>query len=290
MRSPGGPPAPAAVALPVGIPVALPAMTALAPAARRSWVEQVMGMPVSILVRGPLARSPGTAVAVAAVFDELRRVDAVFSTYRRDSDVCRLDRGELREAECDPLVAEVLALADHARERTNGLFDVRRPGPDGRRHVDPSGLVKGWAAERAGRHLAAIPGHDWVLNVGGDIVASAAVASPQWRVGVEDPHDRAALLSVLTLAAGGLATSGSAARGNHVVDPGSGEPATTWVAVSVTGPSLLWADVYATAALVAGAQAPGMLASLRDYQALLVAPDGSRQVTPGWPGVEPGRH
>lgn len=268
---------PASIALPAG--GALP---------RRSWVQQVMGMPVSVLVRGPMARQAGAERAAALVLDELRRVDALFSTYRDDSEVSRLDRGELDEAACDPLVRQVLALCREARDRTGGMFDALRPGPDGRHRLDPSGLVKGWAAERASRHLAALTGQDWILNAGGDVVLSASRASLPWRVGVEDPLDRQRVVAVVPLAAGGLATSGGAARGDHVVDPRTGRPVRTWASATVTGPSLLWADVYATAALVAGPAAPTWLAGLHGYAALLVAPDGRQHSTAGWPGSEAG--
>ena len=46
-----------------------------------------MGMPIGIA----LADAEGGDVEAA--FDWLREVDAIFSTYRDDSDISRLDRG-----------------------------------------------------------------------------------------------------------------------------------------------------------------------------------------------------
>ena len=50
---------------------------------------------------------------------------------------------------CPPEVAEVLDIADRAGRATNGAFSAWLPGPDGEPHLDPSGVVKGWAVERA---------------------------------------------------------------------------------------------------------------------------------------------
>ena len=58
-------------------------------------------------------------------------LDAVFSTYRDDSDVSRLRRGEIGVANCAPEVAEVLALGAQAQHESHGAFSVWRPGPDG---------------------------------------------------------------------------------------------------------------------------------------------------------------
>jgi hypothetical protein len=49
---------------------------------RRAWVEQVMGLPVSLHARGPALDDAATARIVARVFADLRHADAVFSTYR----------------------------------------------------------------------------------------------------------------------------------------------------------------------------------------------------------------
>ena len=62
---------------------------------RRAWVEQVMGMPVSIHLRGPEVRGPDAERAVAAAYAELVRLDGLFSTYRPESPLSRRRRGDL---------------------------------------------------------------------------------------------------------------------------------------------------------------------------------------------------
>jgi FAD:protein FMN transferase len=254
---------------------------------RRAWVQQIMGMPISVHLRGAGIHDEAAGAAVNAVFRDLRAVDAVFSTYRVDSDISRLNRGELAVAACHPSVAEVLDLCDEARRRTAGAFDSHLPGPDGGTWFDPSGLVKGWATERAAAHLGRLAGRlgvDFCLNAGGDVVVGVAGdASPDWRVGLEDPDDVRRIIGVVPLRAGGVATSGSVHRGAHIIDPRTARPADALRAATVTGPSLMWADVFATATIVAGAQALEWIAGLAGYEALVVTPNGDVLATPVFP-------
>jgi thiamine biosynthesis lipoprotein len=244
-----------------------------------------MGLPVSIHVRGDRLTDEGVEHRIAAVFAELRHVDAVLSPYRDGSDLSRWERGALRIADADPMLAEVVALCDEARQRTDGWFDPRGlPGPrTGEPRYDPSGLVKGWAVERAARHLTGPSRLGWCLNAGGDVLVHAPAGQPAWRIGVEHPDDPARVMRVLERRAGAVATSGSAHRGAHIVDPHTRRPATATRAVTVTGPALMWADVYATAAAARGPASVGWLEGLDGYEALLVARSGLLRVTGGWP-------
>ena len=234
-------------------------MTEHAVVPRRAWVERVMGMPVSIHVRGDGARGAEAADAAAVVYAELREADRIFSTYREDSDVSRLRRGEVTLADCDPLVDRAVSLGAVAQELTGGAFTTLRPTGEGDLAFDPTGLVKGWAVERAAAALATVEGLSYCVNAGGDLVVGAhpdlPLEGPEavwWRVGIEDPHDRNGLVGTLRLTAGAVATSGTAARGAHLYDPTSGRMVERAGSVTVTGPSLLWADVWATALFVGG--------------------------------------
>ncbi|MGB8651654.1 MAG: FAD:protein FMN transferase [Mycobacteriales bacterium] len=248
-------------------------------APRRSWVEQVMGLPVSVLARGDGASSAAAEQAVRAVYDELHEVDAVFSPYREDSEVTRLARGQLALADCRDDVREVVRRCREARERTGGLFDAHRP--DGR--WDPSGLVKGWAVERAARHLEA-PATDWCLNAGGDVVVLSPSGVP-FAVGIQDPHDGTRVAAVLERTGGGVATSGTAARGAHLYDPRTGAAVRAVASVTVSGPSLETADVLATAAFVGGGL--DLVREWTGYEALLIGSDGGLLSTAGWQGTLP---
>ena len=248
------------------------------PVVKRTWVEQVMGMPASVLLRAErLDRVDGT---VATAYDELRRVDALFSTYRDDSEISRLRSGALPLSDVSSDVAQVLDLCAQARQATDGWFDIDLPGG-----LDPSGLVKGWAIERVLAVLAALPDVDICLNVGGDVAVRVAAGGQPFVAGIEDPHDRTRLIAAVPLTTGGLATSGTAARGLHIIDPHTGQPVAAIASVSVVGPSLMWADVYATAAFARGRDALSWVAGLPSYDAMVVHLDGQVEKTAGWPSL-----
>ena len=118
----------------------------------KRYVEHVMGMPISLALRGRHTDDELAAQAWADALDVLHTADRIFSTYRADSHISRLNRGELTVADCPTEVAEVLRLGERARLESGGAFDVRRAGV-----LDPSGVVKGWAVERAAASSACRP-------------------------------------------------------------------------------------------------------------------------------------
>ncbi|MFG2787754.1 FAD:protein FMN transferase [Streptomyces sp. NPDC048419] len=251
-----------------------------APAAVRH-AEEVMGTVFSFDVRG------GEPGAVQAALEEaiagLHRVNEVFSMYRDDSQLARLSRGELTVEGCDPEVAEVLELGAEAERVSDGWFSMRYEG-----RLDPTGIVKGWAAEQAARLLAAAPGVCGVsMNGGGDV---QLLGSPEphrpWRVGVADPLRPGGLAAVVSAAGAdelAVATSGTAERGAHIVDPRTGRSAVTdLVAVTVVAPELTWADCWATAAFAMGSR-DGLrwLESLPDVEALLITAGDEVRCTGG---------
>ena len=229
-----------------------------------------MGMPISIHLRGEGVDSPMVAQAVEDAFDLLREADRLFSPYQEDSEVSRIRRGKLDPDQADPLVREVVTLCREAGALTGGAFTDQLPDDDGVLRFDPTGLVKGWAAERAASRLADLPATAFCLNAGGDVAvggkatgadgkprasvggsgASDAVMGAPWRVGIEDPRDRARVAEVVELHHGGVATSGAAARGAHLYDPLARKVVDRAGSVTVVGPSLMWADVWATALFV----------------------------------------
>jgi thiamine biosynthesis lipoprotein len=240
------------------------------------YVEHVMGMPISLALRGRHADDAAARAAWAEVVDRLREADRVFSTYRADSAVSRLNRGELELEDCPPEVAEVLALGDLARISSAGAFDVRRPGPDGEVVLDPSGVVKGWAVERAAGVLADLADTDFCLSAGGDMTCRTVdPADRPWRIGIEDPADPWRILAVVPVFSGAVATSGTAHRGEHLVDARTGLPPVGVASVTVIAGSLTWADIDATAAYAQGRDAARWLETRPGRSGLVVWDDGT---------------
>lgn len=224
-------------------------------------VEQVMGMPISLALRGQPVDDVRADEAWAAALAGLREVDRIFSTYRPGSVISRLGRGDLDLAGCPPEVGEVLAIAERARIESEGAFDIRRPGPDGAPMLDPSGVVKGWAVQRAAAAFEALDGTDFCLSAGGDLVCrSRQPDSTGWRIGIEDPHEPDRIVAVVPIHNGAVATSGLTHRGAHIVDPRSGEAPSALASVTVVGDDLTWVDIDATAAFVLGERGSAWLA------------------------------
>ncbi len=82
-----------------------------------------------------------------------------------------------------------------------------------------------------------------------------------------------------------VATSGSAERGPHILDPHTGTPAAGPASVTVVGPGLTTTDAYATAAFAMGAGAQDWLEELDGYEGLAITGDGDAWHTPGFPGI-----
>jgi FAD:protein FMN transferase len=239
---------------------------------RLRHAEQVMGTVVSFDI--PAHAAP----AMAAAIRWLHWVDATFSPYRDDSDVSRYGRGEASLAECVPELAHVLEQATAIGDLSDGYFTTT---PGGR--FDPSGFVKGWAVEHAAAMLTAAgsPGH--CVNGGGDVRCAGSKEPGQpWRIGIAHPLRPGALAVVVAGHDFAVATSGVAERGQHIINPHTGEPATGHASVTIAGPSLALADAYATAAFAMGGSARDWAESLDGYEAFAIAPDGGTWQTSGF--------
>ncbi|WP_034510689.1 FAD:protein FMN transferase [Blastococcus sp. URHD0036] len=244
------------------------------PISRR--VEHLMGMPVSLALRGEHSDDALARDAWAGALAVLREADRVFSTYRPDSYVSRLARGEIGVEDCPVEVAEVLDLGAEAERASGGAFSVRRPGADGRVRLDPTGVVKGWAVERASAALAELPDTDWCLSAGGDMTCRTVDPDgAPWRIGIEDPADPRRVLAVVPVLTGAVATSGATHRGAHVVDGRTGRPPEAVASVTVVAGSLTWADIDATAAYARGPEAARWLETRPGRSGLVVWDDGS---------------
>jgi thiamine biosynthesis lipoprotein len=183
-------------------------------------------------------------------------------------------------------VAEVLSLGAAAEAQSAGAFSVWLPGPDGRVRLDPSGVVKGWAAERAAAHLRELDDTDFCLSAGGDMTCRTMhpVDGP-WRIGVVDPADPDRVLAVIPVLNGAVATSGTAHRGQHLLDARTSRPPVGVASVTVVAGSLTDADIDATAAYAQGENAARWLESRPGRSALVVWADGrTTTVEPVLPG------
>ena len=239
--------------------------------------EPAMGTVFSFTVVPGGLPGAATAAAIARACRVLHDCDAVFSTWDAASPVSRFRRGEAALSQMPPEFGAVLAECRAARQASGGWFDPwAMPGG-----FDPTGLVKGWAADRALAELRRAGVAGALLNGGGDVVAFGSPGPGQrWRVGIRHPWRADALACIIEIDAA-VATSGGYERGPHLIDPGTGLPAGRAASATVTGPRLALADALATAVAVGGDEALAAVARLDGYAGYLIRPDGSETDTGG---------
>ncbi len=257
-------------------------MTEPAPAAPVARTVQVMGTVASIQVHRA-ARPTDADRAIDACVAELRRLEAMFSTFRADSEISALNRGERTLETVSAEVIEVLDACTWLEHASGGAFDIRPDGAEG--PIDPAGYVKGWTAERSADLLTAHGFDHWIVNVGGDLQTHGSPAGAEpWQIAIAHPVRVEAVVAVVEVhGAGAVATSGTAERGAHLrtMVPGGDPP----MSVTVTGPSLARADALATTVFaLGGVDGLGWLRGSPGYTGLAVWADGRVEYSAGLPG------
>lgn len=212
--------------------------------------------------------------AVEAMWSELDRLEAIFSTFRPDSEICRINRGDVHLLDAVPEVIEVIDACTWLEHASGGAFRARRP--DDTTH-DPAGFVKGWAAELAAQCLDRAGLRQWYVSVGGDVqTRGLAHDGSPWRIGIADPNadDPRAVRAMIEVDGLAVATSGTAARGLHLWDGRTQHAADQLASMTVVGPHLTWADAFATAAFVMGPAGVDWVATFDEYRAMAITTDG----------------
>jgi len=199
-------------------------------------------------------------------------VDEVFSTYKDHSFVSRLRRGEIKIAQCPEDLQKVWQLCLLARDITDGAFDPWAVAGG----FDPSGYVKGWAADRVAQILLGAGCKNVQVNAAGDLTLRGGlnekgVAGP-WKIGVVNPDNRQEVLRIFEITDGAIATSGTYERGAHIFDPNTGTIAIGAKSATVLGPDGGLTDALATALMVAGEDGAGWFAQpeLAEYSAWVI--------------------
>ena len=183
-------------------------------------------------------------------------VDRDFSTYKSDSQVSRIRRGEMRIEDASEYVQQVWALCDFSRELTLGAFDPWKAEGG----FDPSGLVKGWAAEVGAQMLIEAGCENVLINASGDIVLRGGKPTDggeikAWNIGIASPDDVEKFVKIFDVVDGSVATSGDYEKGAHIIDPHTGLIAIGARSATVIGPDGAICDALATALMVDGMDA-----------------------------------
>ena len=180
-------------------------------------------------------------------------IDEKFSTYKAGSFVSRLRRGEIEIGGTQVDVQQVWSACEVARGISGGAFDPWKVAGG----FDPSGYVKGWAADCVAQILQKAGCEHVQVNAGGDLtlrggnLSNDGVVEP-WKIGVVNPENTQEVLRIFEIFDGAIATSGTYERGAHITDPFSGLIAIGARSATVIGPDGGLADAMATALMVTG--------------------------------------
>ena len=224
-----------------------------------------MGMPVTVDVRDDAA----SEAALDTVFAELRTIDEMFSPFKETSAISRINSGALALPDAPALVSDVLALCRRYHEMTDGYFDPWHEGL-----LDPSGLVKGWALARGAAILDARGYANYFVDGAGDVrTRGSSGAGQPWRVGIRHPVERDKVARVVLASDLAVATSGTYEKGAHIYDPHTGRRVTELVSLTVAGPDIVTADVFATAAFAMGTAGVAFVEAQPGYEAFAITPD-----------------
>jgi len=127
--------------------------------------------------------------------------------------------------------------------------------------LDLGGIAKGYAADEAVKTVVACGISRVLVRASGDIVAGDPPPGERgWRVGIAPLNPEESPTRFVSLAHGGISTSGDARqhlvvngrRYSHIIDPRTGEPVGGRSSVTVIAPRGMLADGLATAASVLG--------------------------------------
>ncbi len=238
----------------------------------------MMGMPVTFEIAG--RDDQAAADAIDAGFDYIAYVDLTFSTYKDESEIMRINRGELELEDASDDMKEIFDLADKTKSETNGYFDImNRDGI-----YDPSGIVKGWAITKAAEIVRDCGFRDYYVEAGGDIeVSGTNDEGGMWSIGIRNPFNQEQIVKTVYLSGAGIATSGNYIRGNHIYDPHKKkETIPDITSLSVIGPNAYEADRFATAAFAMGRAGIHFIESLPGFEGYLIDSTGTATMTSGF--------
>jgi thiamine biosynthesis lipoprotein len=239
--------------------------------------KQIMGMPITVEIVDDDAMQEN----VDAVFSYFESIDERFSTYKPESEISKINRGEIRKPEYSAEMREVLELCEETKNATDGYFDITTS--EGL--LDPSGLVKGWAIHNAALLLEKNNCENFYIEAGGDIqVHGNNTEGGPWRIGIKNPLQANEIIKVLFLTTEGVATSGTYERGLHIYNPHNRQSSAVHdiISLTVVGKNIYEADRFATAAFAMGKKGIEFIERTEGLEGYVIDKDGIGTETSGF--------
>ncbi len=233
-------------------------------------------MPVTV----EIADTSATHASLEKAFDYFTYVDQTFSTYKKDSEISRINRGKISESAYSEDMKEIFACAEETKKLTSGYFDIKTP--DG--SIDPSGIVKGWAIRNAAHILTSLGYKNIYVDAGGDIQTFGKnAAGKEWSIGIRNPFNREEIVKVVYPHGKGIATSGTSIRGSHIYNPHTKQAVdTTVVSLTVIGGDVYEADRFATAAFAMDEGGIAFIENLEGFEGYAIDTKGIATMTSGF--------
>jgi thiamine biosynthesis lipoprotein len=234
----------------------------------------IMGMPVTIQV----VDHQITDEDVQEVFAYFNYIDKKFSTYKTNSEVSQINKGELKIQNSSTEMQKVLKLCEETEKETQGYFDINLNG-----FLDPSGIVKGYAIWQGAQILRKKGYENFYVEIAGDIQTFGKNEKGEdWRVGIQNPFNLKEIIKVLKISDIGVATSGNYERGKHILNPKTKLPADEIASITVIGPNIYEADRFATAAFAMGEKGIGFIERQKELEGYMIKKDRIAVMTSGF--------
>lgn len=235
----------------------------------------IMGMPVDVHIVDTNAIERD----IDDIFLYLRHVDAIFSPYKKDSEISKINDGRLEKENASGEVQHIFALCEETKQETHGYFDMTRNG-----RIDPSGIVKGYAIHEAANMLRDKRYKSFSVTIAGDteVVGSSKGGRKGWRIGIQNPFNTKEIIKVIQVTDKGVATSGNYTQGQHIYNPHTGEMADKIASMTVIAKNAYEADRFATAAFAMGENGIQFIEGLPRVEGYMVTKEKKAIMTSGF--------
>ena len=237
---------------------------------------------------------------------ELDRIDMVFSTYKEDSEISKINYCRTT-AECDGfLLMENTPSADEFKylyeigekiyEDSNQAFwpvDVAAGNmnvPGSQPPIDLSAIGKGYAVDKIAKLLASNGIFNYFIDIGGELSISGTKFGELWTWGVNNPFDlNSGAYRAFSAPQNGIsiATSGEYRNPGHIWNGTGDVGKRDAISVTVIGDNTTEADAWATAMYVLGIEEGLEIAEKEGLAVFFIKNDGKSVNSSEWSKIYP---
>jgi len=237
---------------------------------------------------------------------ELDRIDMVFSTYKEDSEISKINYCRTT-AECDEfLLMENTPSADEFKylyeigekiyEDSNQAFwpvDVAAGNmnvPGSQPPIDLSAIGKGYAVDKIAKLLASNGIFNYFIDIGGELSVSGTKFGELWTWGVNNPFDlNSGAYRAFSAPQNGIsiATSGEYRNPGHIWNGTGDVGKRDAISVTVIGDNTTEADAWATAMYVLGVEEGLEIAEKEGLAVFFIKNDGKSVNSSEWSKIYP---